>query len=51
MKPLTKNMWRETARAKGRFIAIILIIMLGVLIFVGVKAAGPSLNQSAQKKR
>ncbi|KRK98490.1 antimicrobial peptide ABC transporter permease [Secundilactobacillus odoratitofui DSM 19909 = JCM 15043] len=49
MKPLTKNMWRETARAKGRFIAIILIIMLGVLIFVGVKAAGPSLNQSAQK--
>ncbi|MTV82337.1 ABC transporter permease [Secundilactobacillus folii] len=49
MKPLTKNMWRETARSKGRFIAIILIIMLGVLIFVGVKAAGPSLNHSLQK--
>lgn len=49
MKPLTKNMWRETARSKGRLIAIILIIMLGVLIFVGVKAAGPALNESATK--
>lgn len=49
MKPLTKNMWRETSRSKGRLIAIILIIMLGVLIFVGVKAAGPALNESATK--
>ncbi|WP_056979785.1 ABC transporter permease [Companilactobacillus nodensis] len=46
MKPLTKNMFRDIAKSKGRFIAIILIIMLGVLIFVGVKAAGPSLNDS-----
>lgn len=49
VKPLTKNMWRETSRSKGRLIAIILIIMLGVLIFVGVKAAGPALNESATK--
>ena len=39
-------MWRDIGKSKGRFIAIILIIMLGVLIFVGVKAAGPSLNDS-----
>ncbi len=39
-------MFRDIAKSKGRFIAIILIIMLGVLIFVGVKAAGPSLNDS-----
>jgi hypothetical protein len=49
MKPLTKNMWREIAKSKGRFIAIVLIIMLGVLIFVGVKATGPSLNDSLNK--
>ncbi|WP_282802024.1 ABC transporter permease [Secundilactobacillus kimchicus] len=49
MKPLTKNMWREIGQSKGRFIAIVLIIMLGVLIFVGVKAAGPALNDSASK--
>lgn len=49
MKPLTKNMFREIKQSKGRFIAIILIIMLGVLIFVGVKAAGPSLNDSLNK--
>ncbi|HIY91420.1 MAG TPA: ABC transporter permease [Candidatus Companilactobacillus pullicola] len=49
MKPLTKNMMRSINKAKGRFIAIILIIMLGVLIFVGVKATGPSLNNSLNK--
>ena len=49
MSPLTRNMWRDIRKSKGRFIAIILIIMLGVLIFVGVKAAGPSLNDSLDK--
>lgn len=49
MNPLTRNMWRDIQKSKGRFIAIILIIMLGVLIFVGVKAAGPSLNDSLNK--
>lgn len=49
MKPLTKNMMRGIKQSLGRFVAIILIIMLGVLIFVGVKAAGPSLNDSLNK--
>ncbi len=42
-------MYRDIGKSKGRFIAIILIIMLGVLTFVGVKAAGPSLNDSLDK--
>nr|WP_156319283.1 hypothetical protein [Secundilactobacillus paracollinoides] len=46
---MTKNMWREISHGKGRFIAIILIILLGVQIFVGIKAAGPTLNDSADK--
>lgn len=46
MKPMTKNMWRDIKDNLGRFIAIILIILLGTLIFVGVKAAGPGLNDS-----
>lgn len=46
MKPLTKNLFREIKASRGRFIAIILIILLGSLIFVGVRATGPVLNQS-----
>jgi putative ABC transport system permease protein len=46
MKPMTKNLWREIRASKGRFIAIILIILMGCLIFVGVRAAGPGLNES-----
>lgn len=46
MKPMTKNMWREIGANKGRFVAIILIILLGTLVFVGIKAAGPGLNDS-----
>lgn len=46
MKPMTKNMWREIGANKGRFIAIILIILLGTNVFVGIKAAGPGLNNS-----
>lgn len=33
--------FREIRQSKGRFIAIILIVMLGTLLFVGVKTAGP----------
>jgi putative ABC transport system permease protein len=43
---MTKNMWREIRASRGRFIAIILIILMGCLIFVGVRAAGPGLNES-----
>ncbi len=46
MKPMTKNLWREIRASRGRFIAIIMIILMGCLIFVGVRAAGPGLNES-----
>ncbi|MCH4172536.1 MAG: ABC transporter permease [Lactobacillus sp.] len=49
MQPLTKILWRNIRQSLGRFIAIILIILLGVLIYVGVKATGPALNDSAQQ--
>lgn len=43
-----KLLWRDIRNSLGRFIAISLIILLGVLIFVGVKATGPALIDSAQ---
>lgn len=46
MKPLTKNLWRNIRDSLGRFIAIVIIIMLGVLLFVGVKATGRALKDS-----
>ncbi len=49
MKPLTKIMWRNIRDSMGRFIAIILIILLGVSIFAGVKTTGPALNDSLNK--
>ena len=49
MKPMRKNMWREIGANKGRFIAIVLIILLGTLTFVGVRAAGPGLEDSIDR--
>ncbi|MFD1392508.1 FtsX-like permease family protein [Lacticaseibacillus jixianensis] len=49
MKPMRKNMWREIGANKGRFIAIVLIILLGTLTFVGVRAAGPGLEDSMDR--
>ncbi len=37
--------FREIRQSKGRFIAIILIVMLGTLLFVGVKTAGPVMQK------
>ena len=38
--------FREIRQSKGRFIAIILIVMLGTLLFVGVKTAGPVMQKT-----
>ena len=48
-KTYLKASLREIAYSKGRFIAIILIILLGTMLFVGIKAAGPILNSSASR--
>ncbi|GCF92957.1 ABC transporter permease [Enterococcus florum] len=44
-----KASFREIAYSKGRFIAIILIIFLGTMLYVGIKATGPILNSSASR--
>lgn len=38
---------RKIRGSLGRFVAIVLIIMLGVLLFVGIKSSGPDLYHNA----
>ncbi|WP_086350720.1 ABC transporter permease [Candidatus Enterococcus clewellii] len=45
-KTYLKASFREIWQSRGRFIAIILIILLGTLLYVGVKTTGPVLNSS-----
>ncbi|EOH92084.1 FtsX-like permease family protein [Enterococcus villorum] len=45
-KTYLKASFREIRQSKGRFIAIVLIIMLGTLLFVGVKTAGPVMQKT-----
>jgi len=47
MSILTKKLWRDIYQRMGRFVAIVLIIFLGVLLFVGVRGIGPALKDSA----
>ena len=44
----TKLLFRKIAASRGRFVAIVLIILLGVLLFVGIKSVGPDLYKNAQ---
>ncbi|MGG5371489.1 FtsX-like permease family protein [Enterococcus sp. AZ196] len=48
-KTYFKASLREIIYSKGRFIAIVLIILLGTLLYVGIKATGPILNHSASQ--
>lgn len=48
-KTYLKASVREILYSKGRFIAIVLIILLGTLLYVGIKATGPILNHSASR--
>lgn len=45
-KTYLKASAREIKQSKGRFIAIVLIILLGTLLFVGVKTAGPVMQKT-----
>lgn len=49
-KTYLKSALRDIRFSLGRFIAIILIILMGVLLFVGVKSVGPDLTASAQRE-
>ncbi|PIO84124.1 hypothetical protein BSQ39_11415 [Loigolactobacillus backii] len=50
-----KSSFRDIKASLGRFISIILIILMGVLLFVGIKSVGPDLeatgNQFIQQKQ
>lgn len=48
-KTYLKASLREIVYSKGRFIAIVLIVLLGTLLYVGIKATGPILNHSASQ--
>ena len=41
-----KSTFRDIFKAPGRMLSIILIIMMGVLLFVGIKAVGPNLENT-----
>ncbi|MEY8446349.1 FtsX-like permease family protein [Enterococcus ratti] len=45
-KTYLKASFREIKQSKGRFVAIVLIIMLGTFLFVGVKTAGPVMQKT-----
>ncbi|WP_161526134.1 FtsX-like permease family protein [Enterococcus sp. JM9B] len=43
-----RSTFRDIRYSFGRFIAIVLIIFMGVLLFVGIKSVGPNLEQTAE---
>lgn len=42
-----KSTMREISDSVGRFVSIVLIILLGSLLYVGIRSVGPDLNQTA----
>ena len=44
-----KSIIREIASSKGRFISILLIILMGVAFFAGIKSSAPDMNYSINK--
>lgn len=44
-----RSVFRDIRQSLGRFIAIILIIFMGVLLFVGIKSIGPNLEKTVQE--
>ncbi len=44
-----KTVWRDIRDSFGRFAAIVIIIFMSVLLFVGIKSIGPDLNQTADQ--
>jgi putative ABC transport system permease protein len=44
-----KSTFADIKNSLGRFIAIILIILMGVLLFVGIKSVGPNLENTGSR--
>ncbi|WP_294464629.1 FtsX-like permease family protein [uncultured Anaerofustis sp.] len=49
MKTLLKDLFREIKTTKNRFISILLITLLGVCFFVGLRVIGPQMEFTANK--
>lgn len=49
MKTLIKDLFREIRLTKNRFISILLITLLGVCFFVGLRVIGPQMEYTANK--
>ncbi|WP_411328757.1 FtsX-like permease family protein [Anaerofustis stercorihominis] len=49
MKTLLKDLFREIKTTKNRFISILLITLLGVCFFVGLRVIGPQMEFTADK--
>lgn len=47
MKVLHRSIWREIYQSKARFLSILLIILLGVSFYAGIKATGPNMLNTA----
>ncbi|MHC5252118.1 FtsX-like permease family protein [Listeria kieliensis] len=48
-RALWKDIWREIWHSKSRFLSILALIMLGVAFFVGIKATGPDMIETADR--
>ncbi|MBD7970797.1 FtsX-like permease family protein [Paenibacillus sp. Sa2BVA9] len=46
LKPYTKLTIREILSSKARFISILIIILLGVAFYSGIKSSGPDMNKA-----
>lgn len=46
LKPYTKLTIREVLTSKARFISILIIILLGVAFYSGIKSSGPDMNKA-----
>ncbi|MGX7417599.1 FtsX-like permease family protein [Carnobacterium gallinarum] len=47
MKVLRLDFWREISKSKNRFFSISLLIMIGTILFIGLKSVGPNMTDTA----
>lgn len=45
-KALYKDIFREIKKSKGRFFSLMTMIMVGVMVFVGLKITGPAMKEN-----
>lgn len=48
-KALYKDIKREILNSKGRFLSIVIMILVGVMVFIGLKVTGPAMQENGNK--